>query len=112
MKHFKGFLVSSVLAVALLGGVSGFSAEPAAKKEDLFSMKGTVTQIDTAEKILRAKNPAGLELTFRVEKGESLAGLAANDPVEISYVYNENFEKVARTLTKPASSEKTQAPSP
>lgn len=86
------------------------------KAEDVFTATGRLTQMDPDEKILRLRTEAGLEFTFRVvattqiQEGGALklfSDLAINEPVQIEYTYNEDFEKVARLIRKeqvPASS--------
>ena len=102
------------LGAVLFSSTAGFSAP---SQEEHFSTKGTITQIEStgessqegAAKILRVKTEGGLELTFRAnnltsvkvgEQVKSLADLAVNDPVEIDYAYNENYEKVSQSIVK------------
>lgn len=86
------------------------------RKEDSFSMKGVITQLDSATKTLHVKNEGGLELTYRVDDAtristpEGTGGnsareltfseLGVNDPVEIEYRYNENYEKIALSIQR------------
>ena len=122
----KTFLTISALAFAFLLNTTGVLAET---QDELFSTKGTLTQVDTVGKMLRVKIEGGLELSFRVEDAtqimvgetpKTLVDLGVNDSVEIQYFYNQNYEKVAKTIKKPVagsvppgptSSYKTQAPS-
>lgn len=79
------------------------------EEEKLFSTRGKLTEINLEEKVLRLKNEGGLELTFlltdttQVKTGEAirpLADLAVDDSVKMDYRYNENYEKVVRTIEK------------
>lgn len=100
------------LLIALLAGGIGMLSQTSAfgaPVENLFSTKGTVTQIDQETQTLRVKNEGGLQLTFhtdtttRVLAGDelkTLAGLSTGDTIEIEYAYNENYEKVARSIKK------------
>ena len=121
MEFAKKFLMAStgmvILAFIAFRAFAETLPAETKEKEQIFSTKGTLTQIDASAKILRVKIEGGLELTFRVDdstqirKGEALksfADLQGDQPVEMEYVYNEDFEKVARTVI--ISVEKSQAP--
>lgn len=103
MKHF--FVVLALLTTFLTAQVDTYSSEG----DNLFSTKGTVTHINTQEKVLLVKREGGLELTFHTDEAtevtvdgemKSIADIGINDSVEIDYVYNENYEKVARKIRK------------
>ena len=117
MKLWKKFLVGLALAVTFLPSDTCFSLEPQTQEEH-FSIEGTITEIESPAKssqsaegkIIRLKNEKGLELTFRLDSStsvkvgedtQSINDLAVNDPIEIEYVYNENYEKVGRSIKKP-----------
>ena len=88
-------------------------------------MKGVITQLDPPTKTLHVKNEGGLELTYRVDDATRISApagqggnsareltfseLEANDPVEIEYRYNENYEKIALSIQKEP---QPQAPPP
>ncbi len=119
MKLFKKLIVIA----ALVGCVPvSFAAPKAAVVEvpvpEFFTAKGKITQLNAEEKVLHVKLEAGLEVTFHaddktlIKAGEttkSFADLAADDPVMIEYVYNGDYEKVAKTITKPPKSDSTSA---
>ena len=77
--------------------------------EKPLSTQGTLTEVNQEEKFLRLKNEGGLELTFLImdttqilagETPHPLADLAVGDSVKVDYDYNENYEKVIRSITK------------
>jgi len=98
------------LAFAFLFGSNVSAQTPAADtQEELFSTQGTITEINAEEKYLRVKVEGGLELTFHVDDAtavqagaetKSYADLLVDDLVSVSYLYNENYEKIAREITK------------
>lgn len=98
-------LLSLGLGVLLTVGPFAFAeAEPAS-----FTAKGSITEVQAQEKMLRVKIEGGLELTFHVTEKteiteEAASGpsstLEAGDSVEIVYDYNENFEKIAKSITR------------
>lgn len=103
----KPSLILLTLLFALTLKSDTVFSETAKPQEEIFSTKGTLTEVNPEEKFVRLKNEGGLELTFLVnattqvrlsEKQELLTYLAVNDEVEMEYVYNENYEKVARTI--------------
>ena len=118
MKRRIFFLMLSLIAVTYLYGNASVSSETAvpARKEDSFSVKGVITRTDPATKTLYVKTQSGLELTYQVDDSTQIdapgnsggapdrevlfSKLAANDPVEISYRYNENYEKIALLIRK------------
>ena len=76
--------------------------------EEMFSAKGTVTDVNADEKSFHAKMEGGLELTFFVndetvvkmgDENRLFADLGEGAAVEITYFYNDNYEKVAKTIT-------------
>jgi hypothetical protein len=108
------FAMPLVLVLVLSLGLAGASAEG---PDDLFSTQGTITEVNSSEKIIHVKIEGGLEVTFHldttttVKAGEAdraLTDLAAGDTVKIDYRYNDNYEKVARSVI--VSSGKTEAP--
>ena len=120
MKHRKIFSLAGIFI--LIAGNSILTrnlfaqAEPQGRSEDSFSVKGLITKIDATTKTLHVKNEGGLELTYRVDDSTQIeiaeepgkasgrpllfSELAANDPLEISYRYNENYEKIALSVQK------------
>jgi hypothetical protein len=96
--------VPLVFVLVLTLGPALASAE---SPEDLFSTEGAITQVDAAENIIHVKVEGGLEVTFHlddttaVQAGEavkSFADLQVGDTVKIGYRYNDNYEKVARSV--------------
>lgn len=86
-----------------------FSQPPEQVVKENFSVKGTITEINPNQQIIKAKNEGGLELTFSIiatteilegEQAKLLADLAPGDNVEIKYVYDDNYEKIARLIRK------------
>ena len=74
-----------------------------------FSAKGSITEVQAQEKMIRVKIEGGLELTFHItEKTEITEGMPSGpslalkpgDFVAIVYDYNENFEKIAQSITR------------
>ena len=117
MKRRVFFLTLSLMAVTCFYNAAGFSETVApARKEDSFSVKGVITRTDPATKTLYVKTQSGLELTYDVDDSTQIdapgnsggapdsavlfSKLAANDPVEITYRYNENYEKIALLIRK------------
>ena len=88
--------------------VQSAEAEKApAVRDEFFLAQGTITEVRPEEKILHVKIDAGLELTFYENETtlinlggqkQSFADLAAGDSVEIKYVYNEDYQKVAQAI--------------
>ena len=130
MKPRNAFYLTGIFLVLLVGSFRPAStfAAPAAesRKDDSFSVKGLVTRIDSATKTLYVKTEGGLELTYHVDDstqveapGDSggtpdrellFSKLAVNDSVEISYRYNENYEKMALSVRKQQEKSKTPRP--
>lgn len=125
----KCLKVSLVILVILTWASSSFAGPeatppPPRTQEEFFSTKGTIIQVDAEEKVLHVKIEGGLEATFHVddktvikagEAPQSFAALVADDSLALEYFYNENYEKVARTITKlpepdSASAKKNQGP--
>ena len=118
MKRLIFFLTLSLMAIVCLYHNAGGFSETAvpARREDSFSVKGVITRTDPATKTLYVKTQSGLELTYQVDdstqidapgdsggapdRGVLFSKLAADDPVEISYRYNENYEKIALLIRK------------
>ncbi len=84
------------------------------KKQEPFRARGAVTQVDPAAKTFFLKNEGGLELTYFVDdstdfEGSEFLNLETGSNVEVTYRYNENYEKIALTVqdipeqAKPAS---------
>ena len=78
-----------------------------AVRDEFFLAQGTITEVRPEEKILHVKIDVGLELTFYENETtlinlggqkQSFADLAAGDSVEIKYVYNEDYQKVAQAI--------------
>lgn len=104
----KLFVIVFTLAfTAVFAPPRGCAEVQAVKKEELFSTKGTLTRVEAGEKMFFLKNEGGLELTFHTDAQTEMSGLGEGDFLEIDYFYNENYEKVARTIRKP---EKSAAP--
>ena len=130
MKPRNAFYLTGIFLVLLVGSfrpASTFAALAAeSRKDDSFSVKGLVTRIDSATKTLYVKTEGGLELTYHVDDstqveapGDSggtpdrellFSKLAVNDSVEISYRYNENYEKMALSVRKQQEKSKTPRP--
>ncbi len=77
------------------------------KKQEPFKAKGVITQVDPAAKTFFLKNEGGLELTYHADdstefEGSGLAELFTGDEVEVTYRYNENYEKIALSVKKPS----------
>lgn len=106
----RWLLVVGVMGATLFfASTRSFAEIKKMEKEELFSIQGTLIQVETGEKMFLLKNEGGLELTFRVNEGTEikigqgsglLSHLAAGDSVEVDYIYNENYEKVARSIRK------------
>ena len=98
------------LIVSLTVGPLAFAeAGPGQPAPDSFLAKGSITEVQAQEKMIRVKIEGGLELTFHItEKTEITEGMPSGpssalkpgDFVEIAYDYNENFEKIARSITR------------
>jgi len=95
--------LGSVPTIAL-----GQTAVEGVPREESFSTKGTVVSVDGATDTLRLRNEGGLELTFHANNPAQLSGLGADDPIEIEYRYNENYEKVIQSVKKQGSEIPTQ----
>ncbi len=80
---------------------SGWGEVKGLKEEGFFSTKGTITRMEADQKRFTLKNEGGLELTFYTGEAKTFAGLAVGDAVEIDYLYNENYEKIAQSIRKP-----------
>lgn len=87
---------------------AAFSTAFAEIPQKYFSTEGTLTEVQPEQKTLRLKNKGGLELTFRAEEGtsvriggtaKSFADLRPGDWAEMEYDYNENYEKIAESIT-------------
>ena len=78
-------------------------------EEEFFSIKGRITETSAEEKTFKIKREEGLELTYRADEAthvlvdgeeKALTSLAAGDPVEVEYFYNQNYEKIIQSITK------------
>ena len=120
MKHRKIFSLVGIFI--LIAGHSVLTHDlfaqtmPQGRTEDSFSIKGLIARVDSATKTLYVKNEGGLELSCHVDDSTQIeaaeeagqkAGrallfseLAVNDSVEISYRYNENYEKIALSVQR------------
>lgn len=87
---------------------AAFSTVFAEVPQKYFLTEGTLTEVQPEQKIFRLKNKGGLELTFRAEERtsvrvegtpKSFADLRPGDWAEVEYDYNENYEKIAETIT-------------
>ncbi len=117
MKTWIVFLIC--LAAGLSFSGSAFSQTSETGQEGRFTTRGVITKIDGPAKTIFVRNDGGLELTFHLDEGTqirlgktgaSLADLKDEDEVEMDYEYNNDYEKIVRTLTKsasPASAQKT-----
>lgn len=81
--------------------------KPPTVRDEFFLVQGTVTEVRPGEKLLHVKIDAGLEITFYENestlihfgaKKQSLADLAAGDTVEIKYIYDEGYRKMAQAI--------------
>ena len=110
-------LTRFVTAVLFIGAFPLFRFEALAQtaeaekapavRDEFFLAQGTITEVRPEEKILHVKIDAGLELTFYENEAtlinfggqkQSFADLAAGDSVQIKYVYNEDYQKVAQAI--------------
>lgn len=107
MKPF--ILAFALVLLEVLALPRGFAEVQGVEKKEFFSTKGTLMRVETGEKKFFLKNEGGLELTFHADESTrlaigqnqtSLADLAPGDSLEIDYVYNENYEKTARSIRK------------
>lgn len=100
------------LAIFLLS--ASFCSQPASAALETappenFSAAGTITVVDGGKKAIRVKVQKGLELTFFVVETteitkagstKSFQNLAPLQEVQIEYLYNEDYEKVALKITE------------
>ena len=107
MKYFLAILV--FLMSATLTPAPAFSEIEPNLPIEHFSTQGVVTHLDPARKVVYLKTERGLELTFHIsettvitqgQETKSLADLAPEDEIEIEYDYNQDYEKVARSVKK------------
>ena len=87
---------------------SGWGEVKEIKREELFSTQGTITRMKADQKRFTLKNEGGLELTFYTGEATTLADLAVGDAVEIDYLYNENYEKIAQAIKKGVIASRTE----
>lgn len=97
----KIFLAAVTLAIHFLFvSNSVFAVTETKPKEELFSTKGTIIEINLQEKVLHVKNEGGLELTYHADEATPLDDFAVNDFVEMDYLYNQDYEKMIRNIKK------------
>lgn len=100
--------ITSILIVLFCSGLAAQGAlgetTVDAREEAAFSVKGTVVEIDSSAQVVRLKNEGGLELTFHAGEPPQMTGLSVGEEVSLEYLYNENYEKVIRSIKRASSS--------
>lgn len=103
MRRLKFLVLISVFTLASSSSSSFSQVAALVKKQEPFKAQGVVTRVDLAAKIFLLKNEGGLELTYFADDstdfgGSDFSSLATGENVEVTYRYNENYEKIALTV--------------